>query len=161
MKNKPQYAENIIVLVRYMESYKWFVTDKEIWFLDLKKRITAYIEHGFHFPNPNDFSERFDIPIVNENTAQEFLEHISDNEVKIKEFKYILKQDIDTDISDMYPALYIDFDQKVLISYYPEPASYELYVPDGWNGYYKNNVEDIPEQYWYWIIDGKNIFEQA
>lgn len=77
MKNKPQYAENIIVLVKYMESHKWFVTDKEIWFLDLKKRITAYIEKGFHFPNPNDFSERFDIPIVNENTAQEFLKHIS------------------------------------------------------------------------------------
>lgn len=165
LKTQPKYAENIIVLVQYMDSYRWFVTDKEIWFLDFKKLIAAYVEKGFHVPNPNDFSERFNIPVVNEDTAKAFLGNITNDEVEGEELKHILKQttyqDTYIDISDMYPSLYVNFDHKQLISYYPEPASYELYVPDGWIGYYKNSVEDIPEKYWYWIVDGQNLFVQT
>jgi len=47
--NNPKYAETIIVLVKYKKSYRWFVTDKEIWFLDLKKLISSYLEKGFEF----------------------------------------------------------------------------------------------------------------
>ncbi|WP_137225493.1 hypothetical protein [Paenibacillus sp. CFBP13512] len=158
VKNQPKYAKNIIVLVQYMKSYKWFVTDKEIWFLDFKKLISAYHENGFDIPNPNDFLERFNIPVVNEETAEEFLEKIIDSEVKVEELKNILKQDTHVHMLDMSPSLYINFDQKELISYYPEPASYELYVPDGWIGSYKDFIKDVPEIYCYWIIDGNNLF---
>ena len=158
VKYKPKYGEYIIVLVQYRNSYQWFVTDKDIWFLDLRKLINAYMENGFHIPYPNDFSERFNIPVVDEDTAKEFFENIRDQEVKVEEFQNMLEHDIDIDVSDMYPALYVNFDQKVFISCYPEPASYELYIPDGWNGHYQDFIKDVPEKYRYWMIEGKNVF---
>ena len=34
---EPLYAENIIVGVIYNKKFKWYVTDKELWFLDYNK----------------------------------------------------------------------------------------------------------------------------
>jgi hypothetical protein len=152
------YAENIIVQVKYMNSYRWFVADKEIWFLDLKKLIASYLEKGFEIPNPDDFSDRFNIAIVNEDTAEDFLQKISDFEVRTEELRKMLEQRTYSHISDMLPSLYVDFDDKELTSYYPEPASYELYVPDGWLGKYGQFIGVIPEDYRYWIIQGANQF---
>lgn len=48
------------------------------------------------------------------------------------------------------PSLYIDFDNKELISMYPEPASYEDYVPEGWKSEFKDFMDLIPKEYCYW-----------
>lgn len=158
MLNKPKYAETIIALVKYKKSYKWFVTDKEIWFLDLKKLISSYLEKGFVIHNPEDFSGRFDIAVVNEDTVEEFLQRISEFEVINEELMEILVQRGYSHISDMLPSLYVDFDDKELTSFYPEPASYELYVPNGWLGKYEQFIGHIPEDYRYWIVNGDNLF---
>ncbi|MDM5340498.1 hypothetical protein QUF84_25230 [Fictibacillus enclensis] len=158
MLNKPQYAENIIVLVKYNENYKWFVTDKEIWFLDLKKLISSYREKGFEIPNPDDFSERFGIAVVNEDTVEAFLQEVSEFEVNNEELRKMLVQKTYNDVTDMLPSLYVDFDDKKLISFYPEPASYEFYVPEGWRGEYEQFIELIPKDYCYWIVNGENLF---
>jgi len=159
--NNPKYAETIIVLVKYKKSYRWFVTDKEIWFLDLKKLISSYLEKGFEIHNPDDFSDRFDIAVVNEDTVEEFLQKISDFEVSNEELRKILVQRAYSHISDMLPSLYVDFDNKELTSYYPEPASYELYVPNGWQGKYEQFIEHIPDDYHYWVVNGDNLFLQG
>lgn len=158
MLNKPKYAENIIALVKYKKSYRWFVTDKEIWFLDMKKLISSYQNKGFEIPDTNDFSERFGIGIVNEDTVEEFLQIINEFEVSNEELSQFLIQKSYSHISDMFPSLYIDFDNKKLISYYPEPASYEQYVPNGWLGKYEQFIEDVPQDYCYWIVNGENLF---
>ncbi|MCC0566389.1 hypothetical protein [Brevibacillus borstelensis] len=92
MHNKPKYAETIIVLVKYKKSFRWFVADKEIWFLDLKKLISSYLEKGFEIPNPDDFSDRFNIAVVNEDTAEDFLQKLSDFEVGTEELRKMLEQ---------------------------------------------------------------------
>lgn len=159
--NIPKYAETIIVLVKYKTSYRWFVTDKELWFLDLRKLIASYLKKGFEIHIPEDFSDRFDIAIVNEDNAEVFFNNISDLEVSKKELKRILEQGTYSHISDMWPSLYVNFDEKKLISYYPEPASYELFVPNGWVGKYEKFLENIPEEYRYWVIHGENLFLQG
>jgi hypothetical protein len=156
--NKPKYAETIIVLVKYKKSFRWFVADKEIWFLDLKKLVSSYLEKGYEIPNPDDFSDRFNIAVVNEDTAEDFLQKLSDFEVRTEELRKMLEQGTYSHITDMLPSLYVDFDDKELTSYYPEPASYELYVPKGWHGKYGQFIEVIPEDYCYWIINGNNLF---
>lgn len=161
MHNKPKYAETIITLVKYKEYFKWFVADKEIWFLDLNKLISSFLEKGFEIHNPDDFSDRFDIAVVNEDTAENFLEKISDFEVKTEGLSRMLEQRSYSHISDMLPSLFVDFDNKVLISYYPEPASYEMYVPDGWVGKYEQFIGVIPEDYRYWIVNGNNLCVMA
>lgn len=158
MQHKPSYAENIIVLVKHKTVYKWFVADKEIWFLDLKKLAAAFFEKGFKLRNPDDFSDRFNIAIVNEDTAELFFQAINSFEVATEELKALLQHGMYNHISDMVPSLYINVDDKALISCYPEPASYEDYVPNGWSGEYRPFSQDIPQHYCYWIINGKNLF---
>ena len=34
MKLGPEYCENIVVCVKYRNNYEWYVTDKELWYLD-------------------------------------------------------------------------------------------------------------------------------
>ncbi|SDO50256.1 hypothetical protein SAMN04487897_11589 [Paenibacillus sp. yr247] len=158
MQLMPKYAENIIVLVQYKSSFRWFVTDKELWFLDLRKLITSYLEKGLKINNPDDFSDRFDIAIVNEDNADVFLHNIRDFEVTNDELKKILAEGRFNHISDMLPSLYVDFDAKKLTSYYPEPASYEFYIPNNWEGKYDKLLGDVPKEYRYWVIQGKNLF---
>lgn len=161
MHNKPKYAEIIIVLVKYKKSFRWFVADKEIWFLDLKKLISSYLEKGFEIPNPDDFSDRFNIAVVNEGTAGDFLQKINEFNTRTEELRKMLEQRTYSHISDMLPSLYVDFDDKELVSCYPEPASYELYVPDGWLGRYAQFTGVVPVDYRYWISRGNNLFSQG
>ncbi|WP_079414520.1 hypothetical protein [Paenibacillus ferrarius] len=157
----PKYAETIIVLVKYNTTYRWYITDKELWFLDLRKRIAAYINRGFQIQNSEDFSERFDIDILNENTAGDFLNKIIDLEALTKELTRMLEQKMYSHISDMVPSLYVDFDKKKLISYYPEPASYEDCIPFGWIGKYENFLDSIPVHLKFWIKQDVNLFLQG
>ncbi|KAA9002080.1 hypothetical protein F4V43_13545 [Paenibacillus spiritus] len=158
MLKKPKYAETVIVLVKNKNHFRWFVADKEIWFLDLKKLNSSYLEKGYNIPDPDDFSDRFNIAVVSEETAEDFLLQLSDFEARTEELREMLEQRTYSHISDMLPSLYVDFDNKELTSYYPEPASYEFYVPDGWLGKYGQFIEVIPEVYRYWIIQGTNQF---
>ncbi|MEI5908521.1 hypothetical protein WAK64_15850 [Bacillus spongiae] len=93
MKESPEYAKTIIVFVKYKNANRWYVADKELWFLDLRKLSAAFIKKGIDVYKPNDFSNRYDIDIVNEDTAEDFLNHISDMEASTEELHNILKGD--------------------------------------------------------------------
>lgn len=160
IKIKPKYAENIIVCVKKNKSYKWYVTDKEIWFLDLRKLITAYKERGYDIHNSEDFSERFEIDIVDINNASIFLDKVSEFEVSCEDLKRMLIKLEYNYITEMMPSLFVNFDEKELISFYPEPASYENYVPDNWSGKYEKFLVKIPDKYKYWIVNGIELFKE-
>lgn len=49
------------------------------------------------------------------------------------------------------PLILIDFESRVLTSYYPEPESFEDFVPDGWSGKYQDFAADIPQNKRYWL----------
>ena len=53
----------------------------------------------------------------------------------------------------------MDFDNKVLYSQYPEPFSFENYIPNGWEGKYDSFFENIKEENKYWIYKGKNLLD--
>lgn len=56
------------------------------------------------------------------------------------------------------PSILIDFDNRILISHYAGPESFEHFVPSGWVGKYKNFEMNIPENQRYWVDDnGKNL----
>ena len=56
------------------------------------------------------------------------------------------------------PSILIDFENKVLISYYAEPESFEDFVPNGWEGKYQDFAEAIPRDQRYWIDEnGRNL----
>jgi len=49
---------------------------------------------------------------------------------------------------------------KEFASFYPEMIRFELYIPDGWTGAYKNFLAEVPQEERYWMVDGRDLFER-
>ncbi|MCX7571109.1 hypothetical protein OS242_14250 [Tumebacillus sp. DT12] len=156
MRLKPAYAENIIVGTVYKGSWQWYVTDQDLWFMDLVKYEDAFAAKGYETSN-SDFSERFGIGVLDQETAAIFFEQIKEYRVDAQELSNMLLLEEYEGILDMQPALYVNFDEKELISLYPEPASYEVFVPFDWSGSYADFTVKIPEGKRYWIVNGENV----
>lgn len=147
---KPTYAENIVVAIKNSNQFEWYILDKDYCFLDYKKLEDAYRKKGFDVFI--DDSSRFGIKIVNEHTVKSFLDNVKGFRVSAKDLKDMLMKESDYNGRLAYnPSLYIDFDNKQLISYYAEPESFEDFVPDGWTGEYREFENQIPENQKYWI----------
>jgi len=165
MRIQPMYAENIIVGILYENSFGWYVTDKELWFLNYKKLDDAYgmLDDAPLFEEP---LERKNIKILDVNNIKEFLGQIKDQLYSSIELQRLLKEkraklkECGYDLLDYSPSLYIDFDHKTLYSLFPEPASYEDYVPDTWEGKYEDFTQYISSENRYWINEsGQNLLE--
>lgn len=160
MKVQPSYAENIIVLTLYKGTGQWFVSNKEFWYMDLRKLVKAFEDIGYKVPNPNDFSDRFDIDIINHNTVKKFLDEMSEYQVPCEELRGLLIENTSFEVMGLAPSLFIDFDSKNVYSYFPEPASFEKYIPDGWEGQYCDLTLLIPDEFKYWLVGNKNLFKK-
>ncbi|WP_025682328.1 hypothetical protein [Paenibacillus maysiensis] len=164
MKVNIEYGENIIVAVILNNEWTWYVTEKEYWYLDLIKLENAYLDKGYKLPDQGDYSDRFDIAVLDEKSAYKFLYEISELKVsKVELSELVLKLEYTNSedknfLTGLTPSLLVDFDNKLLMSYFPEPASFENYTPDGWSGVYENFIVKVPMQERYWVIDGKDYF---
>lgn len=164
MKIQIEYGENIIVAVVFRNKWSWYVTEKDYWFLDLTKLEKAFLIKGYQLPNLGDYSDRFDIGVLDENSADKFLNEISESKVSLVELRELVlklacgSKESENFPTELTPSLLVDFDNKLLMSYFPEPASFENYIPDGWDGVYENFLNKVPMQERYWIIDGKDYF---
>lgn len=160
MKMQPLYNELIIVGVTYNNNFKWYVTDKEIWYLDYNKLDHAY---GANY-NLQEPEERRNLRVLDGNNVQDFLDNVKQYECSTEELRLGVKakrkviEDAD-DILDFSPSLYVNFDKKFLISLFPEPASFEDYVPKGWRGEYGDFTKDIPVQDIFWMENNKNLLD--
>lgn len=153
---EPLYAENIIVAIIYNNEFKWYVTDKELWFLDYNKLDNAYRNLGISIQDNNEPEERSGIKVVGNENVDVFLQRVNKYIATKEELNYLLLENIESksegeDLLDLSPVLLIDFNNKRLYSMFPEPASYEEYVPKGWSGKYKDFTELIPKSEKYWI----------
>ncbi len=157
---KPVYAEHLIVAIKANGGFEWYVLDKEYCFLDLKKADEVAKKLGHEIPE--DDSERFGIRVLNESTRELFLSKVAQCKVTTDELREMLRPETDFNEKLAYnPSLLIDFDKKILISYYAEPESFEDYVPDGWVGEYRLFEKEIPFDERFWIDkDGKNLMEE-
>ena len=158
---EPLYAENILVAVIYNNQFRWYVTDKELWFLDYNKLDNAYKSIGASIEENDEVNERKDIKILDNNNINIFLKRINKYLVTKDELNQLLTEKIRTkiegeDLLDFSPVLLIKFDNKILYSMFPEPASYEEYVPKGWHGKYENFTELVPILERYWIDESNN-----
>ncbi len=165
----PKAYENIVVGLKWNGCFGWYVSYKEMWFLDQNVLIEAYMEkaHERGIPPESTMSEedeRYGIPVLNEDNIDLFLGRIAKYSAAVSELREHLKQDKKDNGSeevfyDWLPALYIDFDEKVLYSLYTEPASFEDYVPQGWRGYYRDFLKKIEPHDRFWCEGGQMIFD--
>lgn len=147
---KPIYAENIVVAIKQSGCIEWYILDKDYCFLDYTKLEEAYRKKGYNVTI--DATPRFGIKVVNELTRPLFLDNIKRYKIATEELKKMLMNESSYNEKLAYnPSILIDFENKVLISYYAEPESFEDFVPEGWKGKYQNFTEGIPQNQRYWI----------
>ncbi|MFC4077125.1 hypothetical protein [Salinithrix halophila] len=161
---KPVFPQEIIVGVTYKKRWSWYITDKGYWFLDQIKLGEEFIKKG-HKIDLYDFSGRFNIGIVNEETAGVFLNYIGKHQVDTHSMSKMVKEVCETtndleEMMDLSPSLFVDFDTKRLISMFTEPASFEHYVPEGWLGIENNFLREVPEAERYWVVNGRDYFNE-
>lgn len=147
MKLMPEYAQNLIVGVVFQNIWTWFITEREYWFLNV------------------EMEERFGIKVLDQNTAEDFIHKIDEYKVSTQELTRMLvelKEAFQTydEVLEFLPTIYVDFDKKEFYSLYPEPMSFEDYVPEGWIGKYLEFYELVPLEERYWMIDQINLFER-
>ena len=140
--------EQFIIYVVYKGCGRWYISDKEIWYLDYQKRIEACRKRGYEIKDEYIDEKRRDLLCVDEKNALIFLKRIEEDECSTGDLKELFLQNQEED--DYKPSLYVDFDKKLLYSMYMEPASYEHYVPVGWIGKFKKFFDIIPEEKCYW-----------
>ncbi len=161
---EPEYAQDIIVGVLFRNTFAWYITEKEYWYLDYTKYDRALLAAGSKDPTIGDYSSRFHIAILNEDTADRFLLSIADRRVSASALSQMMSTRRETneqdDLLDFSPCLLVDFDQRQLSSQYPEMIRFEIYVPDGWIGIYRDFRSEIPTEARYWIVNGQNLFEK-
>ncbi|MCW1242514.1 hypothetical protein [Bacillus pretiosus] len=153
---EPLYAKNIIVAVIYKNEFRWYVTDKELWFLDYNKLDNAYKNLGISIEDNDETEERNEIKVLDHENVEVFLVRINQYKTTKEDLNYLLLENIKRkkageDLLDYSPVLLINFDNKILYSMFPEPASYENYVPKDWIGTYEDFTELIPTSERYWI----------
>jgi hypothetical protein len=162
---EPEYAQSIIVGIIMRKTFAWYITEKEYWYLDITKYERALLKAGYNKSDPSlgDYSDRFDIPILNEVTADLFLKNIENCRVTSYKLSQMFLKKVDSlekgdALLDFAPCFLVDFDQRKFNSMYPEMIRFEFYVPDGWNGVRRDFLSEIPTGERYWIINGRNLF---
>lgn len=147
---KHVYAENIVVAIRYDGFIEWYILDKDYCFLDYTKLEDAYRKRGYDIFSDDTF--RYGIKVVNELTKQDFIDCIKKYRIEAKELKRMLMNESDYNEKLAYnPSVLIDFENRILVSHYAEPESFEDFVPNGWKGEYRNFEMDIPQEQRYWM----------
>jgi len=156
MYREVEYGVHVIVATRHRGRWSWYISEKEDWFLDQQKFGEAFEELSRKPAPPPDR----EIEIVNEKTAETFLAQMQPYAVDSKELGAMvaarLAEGSEEDVRDLCPHLLVDFDERYLASMYPEPASFEDFVPDGWIGEYTDFRHRIPPAERYWVVDGRD-----
>ena len=161
---EPIYAENVIVGVIHKKQFQWYVTDRELWYLDYVKFAQAFENEGDLAVDEYIEPERKGMEILGSENAGLFLKRIEsykgDAATLLKLFEDKIESGEEEDVLDFIPSFLVDFDQKVFYSLFPEPASFEEYVPSDWKGMYEDFTGLIPETEKYWVNkDGESLFE--
>ena len=149
----PKYAENIIVAVVVNAELSWYVTEKEIWYMDYKRRIEEFKKAGLDIDIDHPDDLRNGLLILDSDNIQTFQKRLRNFRVSVIELKnFILKEKQENTEwqYDCSPSLYLNFDKRLLYSLYREMAFYEFYVPPAWKGEYRDFLNEIPKKFRYW-----------
>ena len=146
------FDEQIIVYVIHNGEGNWYISDKEIWFLDYSKRLDVFKNIGYEIKEEYVDERRRDLLCLDENSAHLFMKRIESERCSISTLKELVSCNDDRFFkSDFCPSLYIDFDKCEMFSMYSEYAAYENYAPVGWKAKYKRFLDMIPREKQYWI----------
>jgi hypothetical protein len=142
-------TEHVVVVVRNQGKIHWFRSDRDLWVMDVNKWRDEFIAHGYNVPEFNDLF-RFGIHVVNDESKTKFLTAMSNFEVSRDKLSFELANRYSSakswwDVKDLFPIMFIDFDNRKVAGFYPDGARMERYIPDGWLGEFIDFANEYPE----------------
>lgn len=159
-----KYGEELVVVVKFREKWTYYISEKEFWILDHEAWAQSFRAFGYDVPL-DDFSDRFDIAVVDQETVAIFLQEMAKDQQTLEQLRSLVTTQVKgkpwDEVSVYFPALFVDFDACKLVSYFPEPFPFEQYIPLHWEGSYAPFFEGIPVDYRYWIIEGEDCLQTA
>lgn len=141
------FNDDIIVYAIYQGKANWYVSYKELWYLNYNKRIFEYQKRGYTIDIDSVDYIRRDLLEMSDGQIPIFLERIKEHIWSSGKLAEACKNNFD---EDFFPSLYVDFDKKYMISMYSEYASYEDYMPEGWGSEFGDFLNLIPINDIYW-----------
>ncbi|WP_146189895.1 hypothetical protein [Paenibacillus elgii] len=153
LKVEPNFPDTVVVLVKHEGKYTWYVSEKELWIMDLLELDNAF-RRKFNQPEVTeteaDYEEREGCEILSEKNIAQFQEAMKEYKVSYTEltdyFNLYSEVYLDGVSSAVETSFYLDFDNKIFYSFFKEPGSYEQFVPTGWRGIFEEDVQKvIPE----------------
>jgi len=161
-------VEQVVVVVRYQGKIRWFRSDRDLWVLDVNKWRDEFIGQGYDVPEFKD-SYRFGIHVVDQEAVQQFLDCMSKYELHKDELSLELAKRYPTasswwDVDDIFPIMFVNFDDCKVGTFYPEGARMERYIPDNWTGEFIDFANEYPEEIFpvgekFWVKDGSDLLE--
>lgn len=158
----------VVVVVRYKGKIRWFRSDRDLWVLDLNKWRDEFMAHGYAVPEFQK-SYRFGIHSVNQETAERFLDCMSEYELHRDELSIELAKKFTSarswwDVSDLFPIMFVNFDDCKVGGFYPDVTPMERYIPDGWDGEFIDFANEYPEEVFpvaekFWVKGGSDLLK--
>lgn len=158
--------EKIVAVVRHNNRIRWFRSERETWILDWHKWRDDFVKAGYQVA-PLDTTSRFGLAVIDEKNCEEFLHNaaafaVSKEQLQAELVKRYPKAESWWDASDLFPIVFVDFDNKKLGAFYFDGPKMERYAPDGWiseftdfANTYSNDV--FPDEDKFWFVDGLDL----
>lgn len=142
-------TQEVVVAVRYKGQVRWFRSDRDLWILDINRWRDEFIGQGYHVPEFSE-SHRFGIHCINEESAPMFLGHMSEHELHKDDLGLELANRFPQarswwDLQDLFPIMFVNFDERSVGAFYPDGTPMERYVPDGWVGEFVDFANEYSE----------------
>jgi hypothetical protein len=161
-------GENIVAVIRYKKNIYYYKSDRLLWVLDLIKWREQFLKAGYFIPE-FDNSIRYGIHILNNNNVELFLDQIKEYEIERDNLSIELAEryqycESTWDVMDLFPIIFVDFDNRKVGAFYSEGIPMESYVPSGWIGefvnfFYEYSEDIFPEKEKFWIKDGCDLLK--
>jgi len=162
-------GKRVVVVIRRSGDFSWYRSDVDLWIMDINKLNDAFA--GFGIASPEALpDERVGIPVVDETTAADFLSRMQKHEVS----KDDLANELVTltpyttswwDVAEIFPIMFVDFDNRCVFACYGDQTPVERYIPDGWTGEFADFITDrdgrqLPIAERFWVRDGVDLLER-
>jgi hypothetical protein len=156
--------DDVIAVIHCNGEWQFYAAEDDLWVMDRNAWHNAFVSRGYNGPPPNP-AERFGILVIDESTADAFLNAISANRLEDEWMRNQLRgfsPNLDWDeVAHLFPRLMIDFDSRKVLSINAEGIQYDLYVPEGWQGISDDFYDLIPESHRYWIDGQKDYLDEC
>ena len=153
-------SDTVLAVICRKEEWFYLAADIDFWIMDWRVWYAEYVNAGYSTPS-GEARDRDGIWVLDADSVDRSLKSSRVHILSEVSLRSALREQMPIrewhQVSHLFPAIYIDFDSKILRSVYSETIEVERYVPAGWDGAYREFYDLIPIEHRY-SIDGETDY---